>query len=195
MKKLVLSAVALLAAGPVVAGGLAPVPADPVVPVAVVPVSVDGDWSGPSLGFSIGRADASTDLGDGQGMTYGLRGGYDYDFGNFVLGGAASYDWSDVDLEGGDQLDSIGRLGIRGGADLGNTLVYATGGAAFAQATVAGEEGSDTGWFAGIGAEHRLNGGNWTVGAEVLTNRFSDFEGTGVDLEATTIGLNVGMRF
>jgi outer membrane immunogenic protein len=193
---LMISAAAILVAGPVLAGGLAPVAEEPaVVPVTVEPVAVDGDWSGPSLGFSLGRADVEAGDADGQGMTYGLRGGYDYDFGRFVLGGTASYDWTETELDGGGTIDSVGRLGLRGGADLGNTLVYATGGAAFANATVAGDELSDQGWYGGIGAEHRINGGNWTVGGEILTHRFDDFDDSGVDVDATTVGLNVGMRF
>jgi opacity protein-like surface antigen len=77
---------------------------------------------------------------------------------------------------------------------MGSTLLYATGGGAWADATVGGVSGTDTGWYAGIGAEYRMSG-NWTLGGEVLTNQFDDFEGTGSDLKATTVGLNVGLRF
>ena len=79
---------------------------------------------------------------------------------------------------GADNLNCIGRVGARGGADLGQTLVYVTGGAAWAGATVAGTAATDMGWFGGIGAEHKLTD-RWTVGGELLTNRFDDFNGSG----------------
>ena len=110
-----------------------------------------------------------------------------------MLGGVASYDWSNFE-KGGDKLKGIGRVGLRGGVDLGNTYLYATGGAAWADANVRGNSGTDSGWFAGIGGEYQLQG-NWVVGGEVLTNQFKDFKNSGTDLKATTVALNVGLRF
>lgn len=178
-----------LAAAPAFAGGLAPVAVEPApVYVEPEPVMTGGDWNGASAGLSLGYGS----IDDGA-MIYGLRGGWDYDFGGFVVGATGSYDWTDMDF-GGDTLNSIGRLGVRGGADIGDTLLYATGGAAWANASVGGTTATDMGWYGGIGVEHKL-AGNWTVGGEILTNRFSDFNGSGTDFDATTFGVNVGMRF
>ena len=38
-------------------------------------------------------------------------------------------------------------------------------------------------------------GNRWTVGGEVLQHRFSDFDGAGIDLDATTVTARVGFRF
>jgi outer membrane immunogenic protein len=176
---------AVLAAGavPAFAGGMA----EPVVapaPVAPAPVvAPDGDWTGFSVGASLGFGDSKFGGNNENGAVYGLRAAYDYDFGKFVLGAVGSYDWTSID-SGGNKLNSIGRLGLRGGVDLGSTYVYATGGAAWIEA----------GWFAGVGAEHKLTG-NWTVGGEILTNQVNDFKSSGDDLKATTFALNVGLRF
>ena len=43
-------------------------------------------------------------------------------------------------------------------------------------------------------ATYALND-QWTLGGEVMTNRFDDFGGSGVDLDATTATLRVGFQF
>lgn len=180
-------------AAPALAGGLAePVP-EPMIQPAV-PVATGADWTGGYVTGRLGYGDAS-DPADGNGMTYGIGGGYDWDLGDWVVGVAGNYDGADIDLgTGGDSLDSIARLGVRAGRDLGRTLVYATAGAARAEAAVGGADLSDNGWYAGVGLDYALND-RWTVGGELLTNRFSDFDGTGSDLRATTASVNVGLRF
>lgn len=182
-------------AAPALAGGLT----DPVVeaPVAapVAPVVVGTDWTGGYVGGQLGYGDVSATGLDGDGLTYGLRGGYDWDFGNWVLGAGIDHDWTDIELGGGaGDLDSVTRLKLRAGADLGRTLIYATAGGAHARADVGGNSLSDNGWFAGIGADYLLTD-QWTVGAEVLSHQFDDFDNSGVDVDATTASVNVGFRF
>lgn len=183
-------------AAPVMAGGYAePVVEAPVAAPVVAPVAPDGDWTGGYVGAEVGYGDASYGAADGNGVTYGLRAGYDMDFGRWVLGGGLDWDKTDIDLgSGGDTLDSIGRLGLRAGYDMGRTLVYARGGVAQADADIAGVSHNDTGWFAGLGAEYAVND-RWTLGGEVLSNQFDDFDNTGTDLEATTAAVTVGFRF
>lgn len=180
---------------PVLAGGLTePLPEAPVA-APVAPVVVGTDWTGAYIGGQLGYGDVNATGLDGDGVTYGLRGGYDWDFGNWVLGVGADYDWTDIDLGGaGDTLDSVARLKLRAGADLGRALVYGTAGAAHAKADVGGSSLSDTGWFAGVGADYLITD-QWTVGAEVLTHQFDDFDNSGVDVDATTASVNVGFRF
>lgn len=187
-----------LAALPAFAGGLAkPVVEAPVIaPMAPAPAIANGDWTGGWAGMSFGgvRADETNGPTKSSGLI-GVRGGYDYDFGRYVLGGSVGYDKTDVGLGvGTDKLKDIARVSVRGGVDLGQTLVYGTVGAARASAELGGVSHHDTGWSAGIGADYRLND-RWTVGGEVLQNEFNNFGGSGTDIKATTAAINVGLRF
>lgn len=180
---------------PALAGGYsAPVTEAPVAaPVIAAPVGTD--WTGGYVGAQIGYGDASAGAVDGDGATYGLRAGYDWDLGNWVVGAGVDWDKTEIDLgTGSDNIDSIARLKLRAGYDLGRTLVYGTAGAARAEADLGGVSRSDNGWFAGIGADYALND-RWTVGGELLHNQFDDFDNTGIDLDATTASINVGFRF
>ncbi|MDW4547829.1 porin family protein [Defluviimonas sp. D31] len=187
---------AVLAGGlamPAFAGGLA----EPVVeaPIAPVPVIVGTDWTGFYVGGDLTYGDVGTSGPDGDGFMYGLRAGYDYDFGNWVLGGRLDYDWSDIDLaQRAGSLDSVWRVGARAGADLGRTLIYGIGGYAEADASLNGVGYSDDGWFVGAGADYLITD-RWTVGAEILYHEFSNFAATGVDIDATTASLTAGFRF
>ncbi len=187
MAILVGGAGAALAGGPVIT---APEPAPMPAPAPMLPAN--GDWTGLSAGLSLGYGSVTNGAANGTGAIYGLRGGYDQDFGNWVFGGTASYDWSNI-TAGGD-LNNLARLGLRGGYDMGDTLIYATGGAAWADVTTSGVSARDTGWFAGIGAEHKFNE-SWSVDGQLLTNQFADFNGSGSDLKATTVSLGLNYRF
>lgn len=181
---------------PVLAGGYAaPVVEAPVAAPVAAPVRTGGDWTGGYVGGQIGYGDASAGGIDGNGALYGVRGGYDWDFGQWVVGAGLDWDKTDIDLgNAGDNIDSIARLKLRAGYDLGRTLIYATAGAAHAKADLGGVSRSDNGWFAGIGADYALND-RWTLGGEVLHNQFDDFDNTGTDLDATTAAVTVGFRF
>ena len=54
--------------------------------------------------------------------------------------------------------------------------------------------GLSAGYFGGVGLDYRISP-NWTVGGEILAHRFDDFDDSGVDLDATTIGVTTGFRF
>lgn len=188
-----LSAVSTLAlTGAAFAGNLA----DPVVEAPVItPVPViSTDWTGFYTGLQLGYGDVSSDSGllDGSNELYGFHAGYDYDFGNFVLGAELDYDKGDIDLGGGaGNIDSIARLKFKGGYDLGDTLLYATAGAARADTSF----GDETGPFVGIGATYRVTD-RYTVGAELLQHRFDDVGGiAGNDLDATTFTVRGSIRF
>lgn len=169
---------------------------DPVIEtpvIAPVPVPVSGEWTGFYTGLQLGYADIDGDGGlEGDDNTYGFHAGYDYDFGDFVLGGELDYDQADIDLNAGAaSIDSIARLKLKGGYDLGNTLIYATAGVARADTSV----GDETGPFAGLGISYKVTD-RYTIGAEVLEHRFDDVGGiAGNDLDATTITLRGSLRF
>ncbi|KAA9009069.1 outer membrane protein [Histidinibacterium aquaticum] len=204
MKTLTISALALVAAGPLSAAGLDQPAADPVVPVQPVApapvVSTGGDWSGfyggAQLGYGQIEAEDAAPSGDaeGEGATYGLHAGYLYDFGAVVAGAEVDYDWTNIeDEDTGTEVDDIARAKLRLGYDAGRILPYVTAGAAMAE-TSGGLSGEDTGRFAGVGMEYRVRDGV-RVGAEVLKHEFEDFDDSGVDVSATTANARVSFEF
>ncbi len=193
-----ISSLALIAsglAGVATAGSLETAPVEaPVYTPAPTPVATGSDWTGFYGGLQVGRTDVDSDSGllDGDDTSYGVHAGYDYDFGTFVLGGELDYDKTDIDLgNGAANVDSVARAKLKAGYDFGNTLVYATAGAARADTSV----GDETGPFAGLGVTYKVTD-QYTIGGEVLQHKFDDVGGTaGNDLDATTISLRGSMRF
>lgn len=177
---------------PAFAGSPTPAPVE--APIAVDPapvISTGGDWTGGYVGLGFGNLDVDgSGAADGDDVSFGIHAGYDYDFGQFVLGGELEFDTTDLDLNGAGTVDSVARLKVRGGYDFGNTLVYLTGGVAELDSSL----GSETGAFGGLGVAYQIND-RFYVGGEVLQHRFEDINGTGVDADATSIGLRGGIRF
>ncbi len=193
--------VLLCALGPVApafAGGTnEPIPEPNVyaAPVVIAPQSVDwsGFYAGAALGY--GNVDSTGGALDGYGALGGVLAGYRYDFGRTVAGIEVDYDASDVDLNGGaDSLDDVARLKMMAGYEFGRALVYGTVGAAQANATVGGADLSDTGYFGGLGVDYAISD-RLGVGGEVLQHSFDNFDGSGVDLDATTVKARVFLQF
>lgn len=181
---------ATLVAVPAMAGSPTPAPVEPeiIVPVAV---PITGDWTGAYGGLQLGYGDFSGTGGlNGDGMIGGLTMGYDHDFGQWVLGAGLDYDFADIDM-GGNTIDSIARLKLRAGYDLGAGLVYATAGAAQADIDTLG---TDEGYFAGIGYEHMLTD-TISLGGEILYHDFGDFNGSGTNVDGTTAQVRASFRF
>ncbi|OSQ45763.1 outer membrane protein [Marivita geojedonensis] len=169
---------------------LAPVEPMIVEPVTVAPTQMGGDWTGAYGGLSFGNLSADADdLDDSEGV-YGVYGGYDYDFGQFVVGGELDYQTGEDIQLGGIEVDDVLRAKVRGGYDLGRTLVYGTVGAAQLNTNI----GDDTGFVGGLGVEYKVTE-QITVGGEYLAHRFDDFDGTGVDVEADTVSIRGSFRF
>jgi opacity protein-like surface antigen len=198
MKRIAMLIAAATLATPALAGGpTTPIVEPEIVPAPVPVVAPSADWSGFYAGAQLGYADVDSNGAglDGTGELGGIHAGYRWDLGTTVLGAEVDWDSANVDLgAGADDLDSVARLKLTAGADLGRTLLYATAGGARASATVGGAGLSDNGWFLGAGATYALTD-QWTLGGEILSHRFDDFDGTGVDLDATTVTARVGFQF
>lgn len=193
MKHILLgTALVATAATSTYAGSADPAPVEPMIvePVTVAPTQMGGDWTGAYGGLSFGNFSAEADeLDDSEGV-YGVYGGYDYDFGQFVVGGELDYQTGEDIQLGGIEVDDVLRAKVRGGYDLGRTLVYGTVGAAQLNTNI----GDDTGIVGGLGVEYKVTE-QITVGGEYLAHRFDDFDGTGVDVEADTVSIRGSFRF
>lgn len=182
---------AALSATTALAGSVTEPAAEPYVSAPPpTPVYTQQDWTGPYVGLQLGYGDADGPGLSGDQVFLGFHSGYDYDFGSYVLGGEIDFDQTDIDL-GGAGIDSVGRLKLKGGYDLGSTLIYGTAGLAYANTTV----GNENGVFYGIGATYRIND-SYSVGAELLEHSFDDVGGVaGNDIDATTLTLRGSLRF
>ncbi|WP_299352402.1 porin family protein [uncultured Shimia sp.] len=151
------------------------------------------DWSGFYIGGQIGNASVDTSLAgvDGSDVIGGLVAGYDLDLGTWVVGAGFDYDWSSTDLSGAATLEEVWRLKARAGYKVNQGLVYGVGGYADASTDTLG---SDGGWFLGAGYEHRIND-SFSIGGELLYHEFGNFNGTGIDVDATTIQIRAAFRF
>ncbi len=191
MKRFLLSTAVLATAGSAgYAGSADTAVVEPMVvePVAAAPMG--SDWTGGYGGLSFGNLSADADDFDDNESVYGVYGGYDYDFGQFVVGGELDYQTGDSIELGGIEVDDILRAKVRGGYDLGRTLVYGTLGAAQLNTNV----GDDTGIVGGLGVEYKVTE-RFTLGGEYLAHKFDDFDDTGVDVNADTVSLRGSFRF
>ncbi|MGR3455871.1 outer membrane protein [Pseudooceanicola sp.] len=183
------AATAGIIAAPAFAGSMSPVPVEP-TPVAPAPIiTPSADWTGGFGGVQLGYGDFDLGGGSDDGVVYGGQLGYDYDFGNFVLGGEFDFTGADVSI-GGTDVDSLMRVKARLGYDAGNTLIYGVAGGARADTSI----GDDTGWVAGLGAEYKVYE-NVSIGGEYLYHKFDDFNGSGSDLSANTFSAKINYRF
>lgn len=189
---LTLIAAASLGAAPAFAGNYEATPVEPVPVAPVVPAAqpVTGDWTGPYGGLSFGNLNAQAGNAVQTGAIYGLYGGYDYDFGDFVLGAELDYQTGNDYAIAGVDVDNVTRLKVRAGYDLGRTLVYGTAGAARIDTSL----GDATGPVGGVGMEYKVTD-RFSIGGEALAHSFDDIGGSGVDADAQTYSLRATFRF
>ncbi len=153
-----------------------------------------GDWTGFYGGAQIGYADVDTNISgvDGNGTIGGIILGYDYDLGDWVVGGGFDYDWTGIDLTPGVEVEDVWRIKVRAGYNvIPEGLLYGVGGYAKAGTD---SLGSDDGWFIGAGYE-QIVAPNISVGGEILYHEFNDFDSTGIDVDATTFQIRAAYRF
>ncbi|MDR9395584.1 MAG: outer membrane beta-barrel protein [Roseovarius sp.] len=178
---------------PAFAGSAEPATPDtPVSPAAPV-IDASPDWTGFYTGVQLGFAEVDTDLaGNDDDVIGGIVGGYDHDFGQWVVGGGLDYDFADIDLNAsGGALEEVFRVKGRAGYKIGQGLLYATTGYAWADTNSFGD---DDGYFVGGGYEYRVSD-QFSIGGEVLYHEFDDFGNLGSDVEATTVQLRGTFRF
>lgn len=194
--KFVTAAIAsLIAAGAANAGGYT-APVVEAAPVEVAPVvTMDAsDWSGFYAGLQYGQGEATISLDGEEADTdfdaYGVHGGYNRDFGKYVLGGELDYNKIDLDNDGGDA--DLTRLRARAGYDLGRFLPYVTLGAAH----ISGDDDlSETDVTYGIGADYKVTE-MFTVGAEYTKQDFSDVDNVdGLDLDTDMVQVRASYHF
>ncbi|WP_170415214.1 outer membrane protein [Ruegeria atlantica] len=153
-----------------------------------------GDWTGFYAGGQFGYADIDTNVSgaSGDGTIGGIILGYDYDLGDWVVGGGFDYDWTGIDLTPGIEVEDVWRIKARAGYKVTPTgLLYGVGGYAKAGTN---SLGSDDGWFLGAGYE-QIVAPNVSVGGEILYHEFSNFDSSGIDVDATTVQIRAAYRF
>jgi outer membrane immunogenic protein len=192
-------------AGVAFAAGPEPVEVAPVV-VAPAPAPF---WEGGYIGGQVGYAYTDFDFGDlvdqaqeifddsDNGFIGGLTVGYLWSLNNgWYLGPEFQYDWADLtatsDSGATIDFDEIARLKLIAGKEIGNGLLYGSGGIAYGNLDngsdlIDGFDGSDTNWVLGFGYDHRI-AENWTIGGEY---QYHDFD----DLNLNTLHLKVAYRF
>jgi len=123
-------------------------------------------WTGFYLGANIGAAWDDSDeieIVDDAALIGGAHLGYNWQSPrNWVVG-------IEGDIEFMDDVDYLASIRGRLGYAFGNTLLYATGGAAF----IDYDSVDDTGWVAGLGVERKLRE-NVSFGVEGLYYGFED---------------------
>lgn len=170
------------------------------VPVGLASTAMaqQGNWDGPYAGVSLGYGDFDADgtsVGDADGAIGGIFLGYNRDMGDYVLGVELSYDFLDADFKGGTgQIDEMARIKVRAGWDFGQTLLYVTGGPAYADATIGNRSRDEWGWFVGGGVDYQVTE-KWLLGGEILYTQIDDLGGPGVDVDGVTIAVRAGFRF
>jgi outer membrane immunogenic protein len=209
MKKMFLATSALLLVTAAASAADLPMKAPMLAPAAVY------SWTGFYVGGNVGGGGATVAYGDpcfycsagnvtNGFFTGGVQAGYNYQFGNGLVGIEADVNWNNINNSfqmGADdsnfmnvrlKADWSGTIRARGGLVMNNTLLYVTGGAAWANVRQNGTEfcnasfncegaplgtvatgitanSSHTLWGAVIGAgvEYAVSP-NWTVGGEFL---------------------------
>src|ERR1700724_2341851 len=141
-----------------------------------MPVAYGDRLMGPYVGANFGYqwGSLSNSGANPSGVAGGFQGGYNWQFGQFVIGGQAAIQLSDSnDVFANYKFSNpwFGTVRGRGGFALNNILFYGTLGLAYGRGHVdigsVGESNLHVGWTAGAGLEVVLTP-NWSVKAEYL---------------------------
>lgn len=197
MKRVIplIAAACAFVAAPALAGNTLP-PADDTPVAAPVYAPATPNWTGLYGGAQLGYNNLDSNIsGNDDSIIGGLIVGYDYDFGEFVLGGGLDYDFTDATVSEAPNpsvtLENIFRAKLRAGYKLGDGLIYGTGGYAMG---FTDNLGDDDGYFIGAGYETMVTD-NFSLGGELLYHEFDNFNGSNADVEPTTVQLRGTFRF
>lgn len=208
--------------GALLAFGLNAHAADVVVEEAPAPEApiVIFSWTGAYVGIQGGYAWTDADFSDGittvgedfNGGLLGVHAGYNWEMTPNFIGGVevdVEHVWNDNDftvfgaaVEAGSDWQGSAR--VRAGYAIDRTLLFATGGVAFANGFIevpaTGFDESETfvGWTVGAGVEHAFTD-NWIGRVEY---RYADFgseeiadSGVEVDLKQHSVRLGISYKF
>jgi outer membrane immunogenic protein len=164
-------------------------------------------WMGPYVGVNLGYqwGDVTNNPTQPAGIAGGIQAGYNWQFGNFVLGAE-----TDINLTGADDVFApwkfsnpwFGTLRGRVGLAANNFLFYGTGGLAYggieAQNFGLSETSTHLGWTVGVGAEVGFTQA-WSAKIEYLYISYSDSSysvtGTSNGLDNNLVRVGVNYRF
>jgi outer membrane immunogenic protein len=164
-------------------------------------------WVGPYIGFNIGGqwGETTNNPTEPSGVIGGLQAGYNFQFGQFVIGAE-----TDIQLSGAEDTFApwkfsnpwFGTLRGRAGYALNNILFYGTGGLAYGglEGEIFGLTESHTliGWTAGAGMEVGFTP-NWSAKIEYLYMALGEktYNITGVDngIDSNLLRFGVNYRF
>jgi opacity protein-like surface antigen len=188
MKFVTVVIASLIAAGAANAGGYT-APVVDAAPITVSPVVMDAsDWTGFYAGLQYGQGTATAsfegDDADTDFDAYGVHGGYNRDFGKYVLGGELDYNRLDLDDDAGEA--DLTRLRARAGYDMGRFLPYVTLGAAHISTDEDYGDLSETTVTYGIGADFKVTE-KFTVGAEYTKQDFDDIDDLNLDTDMVQV--------
>jgi outer membrane immunogenic protein len=201
LRKTFFAAPLVLMAGMASAGGLA----EPVETIAPTPVAAPApmmrgaDWTGFYAGGQLGYGQLDPSITTAptspDGATYGVHAGYNYDFGDVILGGELDYDATNISLTSpASDVQSVLRAKVRLGYDAGAYLPYATAGVARVY-TDGALDGETDGNFYGLGLGYMVSD-TMVIGGEVLQHTFEDLPNNpGVDTDVTTASVRVSFQF
>ena len=174
---------------------------------AAPPMPYTYSWMGPYLGANIGyRWGALSNSGaEPNDVAGGFQGGYNWQFGQFVLGAEADLQLSNASDTFANYKFSnpwFGTVRGRAGYAMNNILFYGTLGLAYGRGHVdvggVGEDNLHSGWTGGAGLEVGLTR-NWSARAEYLYldlgSEFYGLTGTNNGLTTNLVRFGVDYRF
>jgi outer membrane immunogenic protein len=179
-------------------------------------------WTGGYVGLHGGYAwtngkvnvdsDPTVDVDGLNGGLLGVHAGYNWQFNDHFVGGVefdVEHAWTKKDVEFFNNLsarggtDWQGSARLRAGYAMDRTMVFVTGGVAFANATVEmpdfnyDESRTFVGWTVGAGIEHAITD-NWVASLEYRYNDFGSKsfpQGVKVDLDQHTVRAGISYKF
>lgn len=204
-----MAALALTAAG-AHAGDLAPGPCGgrpcpPLYPPPPPPPPPYLYWCGPYVGANLGYQSGtlSNSGASPSGFLGGIQGGYNWQFGQWVAGWEADFQFDNAsDSFSTFQFSNpwFGTVRGRGGIAIDNVLLYGTLGLAYGRGEITSgslsEVNTHIGWTAGAGVEVGLSR-NWSIKAEYLRVDLSSepYILTGLNHSLSSNVFRIGVNF